>query len=94
MPKGRALSESINSRKMFVTIITIILLSIIYWKLDKSILELLIEKPKDVVAERRMLFSKYGEFLIIVAISYLGINQLGKGRYFQNNVNYNNNSEA
>jgi choline-glycine betaine transporter len=89
--KYNAFNKTLNSRKMFITVATVVLLSLIYYKLDRSILFLLTEEPLNLVQERIKLFYTFGQYVIILVSAYMGINQIGKLKQFNHGESYNSN---
>lgn len=89
--RHNALTKTLNSRKMVITAVSVILISLIYYKLDKSILFLLIEEPLSLVQERIKLFYMFGQYLTLLVGLYMGVNQIGKLKYFNQTDNYTSN---
>lgn len=94
---GRALKKTINSQKMFLTVFGLIVILVMYFRLDGSIIPL-IEDGKDAVAERTKLFSTFLEHFTYVLAIFVAGNLIQKSKWFQpyppENNDHNNSSDS
>lgn len=84
METGRALKQTINSQKMFLTVFSLAMLSFLYFRLDNGTTQL-IEDPEQLTKERINLFVKYSEFITALVLSFYTVNTVSKGKWFNNN---------
>jgi hypothetical protein len=90
MRAGRAIAQTINSQKMFLTVFSLAILSFIYFRLDNNII-VLIEEGNEAAKERTLLFKTFAEYITILVLGFYSVNTMQKGKWFNNQEQTNNN---